>query len=813
MPLPKNYSPDEAEPRLQSNWEELGIYHFDRESSAEIYSVDTPPATVSGKLHLGHCYSYSHADFVVRFWRMNGKNIFYPMGYDDNGLPTERLVEKRMGITALKVGRQAFIEKCMQVSEEAEKEYETLWKRMGLSIDWRYSYRTIDESSRRISQYSFIDLYEKGLAYRQKAPTIWCPECRTAIAQAEISDLERQSEFVTLAFGLPDGNSLKIATTRPELLPACVAIFVHPDDKRYQPLLGKTAKVPLFGQDVPILADPNADPEKGTGAVMCCTFGDTTDVAWWRTHKLPLIEAIGRDGNMTEVAGEFSGLSTGEARQRIKKSLEEKGLLSERQSTTQTVRVHERCDTPVEFVVTDQWFIHVLEYKEKMLDAGANISWHPEHMGSRYKSWIENLNWDWCISRQRYFGVPFPVWYCADCGEITVADINALPVDPLVSSPGKPCKCGSTNFKPEQDVMDTWATSSVSPQIAGRWLADPDLYKKVFPMSLRPQAHEIIRTWTFYTVLKSHHHFGVLPWSNILISGWGLAGEGMGKISKSRGGGPMAPIEMIGRYSADAIRYWAANAGPGKDAIISEEKIQNGDKLVTKLWNVARFTERFLEGYTPTLDPTSLTPADQWILSLAQKLIRQVTNAFLEYDYASAKSETESFFWNVTDNYMEMAKQRLYSDTNPKHAGAQYTMYQVLLTVVKLFAPLLPHITDEIYLGLFAHLDGAASVHRAQWPTVNNSLVDDDAEAAGNILVEIASAARRYKSEHNLSLGFKLKRLQLATSDPALSAVLQSAVSDLESITRAEVISITGAIDPGLEIIKQNEKLIAAIEV
>ena len=505
-------------------------------------------------------------------------------------------MEKKRKISAAKMDRQAFIEQCLQVSDEAEQDYRALWQRLGLSIDWRYSYRTIDEHSRRCSQYSFLDLYEKGLAYRAQAPMLWCPECHTAIAQADLEDRERTSEFVELPFTLEDGAILPIATTRPELLAACVAVFVHPQDARYQARIGQQARVPLYNQVVPVLADPAADPEKGTGAVMCCTFGDQTDVAWWHSHKLPLVQAIDANGKMLPAAGAIAGLGVEDGRRKIKEMLGEQGLILGRQSTSGAIRVHERCDTPVEFQVSWQWFIRLLENKQKFLALGQQIRWHPAHMQARYQAWVENLNWDWCISRQRYYGVPFPAWFCKACGETVVADKSRLPVDPLRDQPAHACACGSTEFAPDTDIMDTWATSSVSAQIVSGWLDEPQRFEKLFPMSMRPQASEIIRTWAFYSIVKAYYHFGVLPWKDAFISGWGVAGEGMGKISKSKGGGPMPPMEMIQRYSADAVRYWAASTAPGKDSVISEEKIQMGGKLVTKLWNVARFAEGFISG-------------------------------------------------------------------------------------------------------------------------------------------------------------------------------------------------------------------------
>ncbi|HQE92357.1 MAG TPA: valine--tRNA ligase [Anaerolineae bacterium] len=814
--LPKRYDPQTEEPRLQVFWQTQGIYHFDvNDDTRPVYSIDTPPPTVSGHLHLGHVYSYSHPDFVARFWRMNGYNVFYPMGYDDNGLPTERLVEKWEGIRAVEVGREAFIERCLAVSEQAERDYQALWQRLGLSIDWRYTYRTIDAESRRISQLSFLDLYRKGLAYRKEAPAIWCPECQTAIAQAELNDLDRESTFYTLAFALEDGGVLEIATTRTELLPACVAIFVHPDDARFAALVGKQARVPYFEQWVPILTDPGADPAKGTGAVMCCTFGDTTDVAWWYMHHLPLRVALDRAGRMTDLAGDFAGLPSREARRRIVAALAERGLLLGERPTAQSVRVHERCDTPVEYIVTPQWFVRVLDSKDELLASGAQVHWHPDLMETRFREWVENLNWDWCISRQRYYGVTFPVWYCDVCGAIILADEDELPVDPTTRAPSHPCACGSTSFTPETDVMDTWATSSLSPQIVGQWLANPALYAKVYPFSLRPQAHEIIRTWAFYTIVKSHHHFGATPWTNAAISGWGLAPEGAGKISKSRGGGPMPPLEMLEQYSADAVRYWASSTGFGKDALISEEKIQLGTKLITKLWNVARFAERFLPPPTsPPLTGTEtanvivdqphatflpsggiegrLTPADRWILARLQKLIRRVTALFQGYDYAAAKSETEAFFWrDLADNYLEMAKLRLYDED----ADAAFTLDYVLRATLKLFAPFLPHVTEVIYQALFAGRDGAASIHRARWPEVEAHFEDADAEAFGEMLVEIATAVRRYKSERGLSLGAEIGPLYLATKNAALAEQCRTAAQDLASVTRTQRVEVVAALD------------------
>ncbi|MBN1639997.1 MAG: valine--tRNA ligase [Anaerolineae bacterium] len=801
MGFPKRYNPRTDEPALQAWWEEQGIYHFRRDHSGPVYAIDTPPATVSGHLHLGHAYSYTQTDFSARFWRMRGHNVFYPMGYDDNGLPTERYVERRTGQRVGAVGHEAYVQRCLEIGREGGTEYGALWRQLGLSADWRHTYRTIEPRAVRIAQTSFLQLYERGLIYRAKAPAIWCPECRTAIAQAELNDLDRESTFYTIAFPLDDGDYLPIATTRPELLPACVAIFVHPEDPRYRALLGRQATVPLFGQQVPILPDRGADPEKGTGAVMCCTFGDVTDVQWWRTHNLPLVEAIGPSGALTAAAGPYAGLHTAEGREQIVRALYARAHVLHAEPLTHSVRVHERCDTPVEYLMVEQWFTRVLDHRDALLAAGEQIRWHPPHMGARYRQWVEDLNWDWCLSRQRAFGVPFPVWHCTACGAIVLADPAQLPVDPTTSVPPRPCACGSRALAPETDVMDTWATSSLSPQIAGGWLDDPDLHRQVYPMALRPQAHDIIRTWTFYTIVKSLYHFGAPPWSDVAISGWGIAGEGMGKISKSRGGGPMSPQEMIDAYSADAVRYWAASTGLGKDAVISEQKIQLGHKLVTKLWNVARFGARFLTEGVPDRQQAwpATTAADRWILARAQEVIGVATERLSAYEHAAAKSVVEAFFWTeLADNYVEMAKLRLYDRESAGHPGARFTLHYLLLVVLKLFAPFLPHVTERIYRELYATAE-VPSLHTSPWPVPDPALEDASALEAGQALLQVATAVRRYKSEHGLSLASDLRRLALSTRDPALARALRQAQTDLQSVTRAREVAVLAERSPGLE--------------
>jgi valyl-tRNA synthetase len=814
MGFPKRYDPSEAEPRWQTNWAEQRLYEFDPADPRPIFAIDTPPPTVSGELHIGHVYSYTQAEAMARFWRMQGYNVYYPFGFDDNGLPTERFVEKRLGVWARELGRERFIDHCLAISREVEQRFEQLWKRLGFSVDWRLCYSTIDPRARRTAQWSFLDLYRKGLVYRAQSPNPWCIECQTAIAQAEMDDVERNTTFYTIAFATQQAGStpsdgtaaqtLLIATTRPELLPACVAVFVHPADRRYSHLHGQTATVPLLGRQISILTDAAVDPAKGTGAVMCCTFGDATDVAWWQAHQLPLIPLLTRQGRLSSAGGPYAGLTLAAARQQITADLRDAALLRATSETAQTVRVHERCGTPLEILETQQWFIRVLDAKEALLEAGRRIAWHPAYMQTRYEHWVANLKWDWCISRQRYYGVPFPVWYCDQCGAILLADETQLPLDPTTTAPPRPCRCGNADWRPEEDVMDTWATSSVSPQIATQWLDDPALYARLFPMHLRPQAHDIVRTWAFYTIVKSHYHFGAIPWQTVMISGHGLAPDGA-SIHKSKGNSPIAPMALIERYGADATRYWACSGSTGADQSINEATMKQGMRLVNKLWNAARFIAGIApaearSGHEGASPPRDLLPSDRALLSWLQRLIEQATGRFAAYEYAAACDATERFFWGMfCDNYLEWVKNRLYEGSAAEHQAAQWTLAQTMLAVLKLFAPILPHITAEIYHHLFAAQAGGGSIHTARWPQPDPALIDPAAEQSGAALLALTGAVRRYKSAQSLSLGAALTRLTIATDadNAILRALLEQSVIDVRSVSRAG--EIVFATEPGTD--------------
>ncbi len=796
--LPDRYSFREAEPRLASLWADADLYAFDATSSGPIFTIDTPPPTVSGELHIGHCYSYTQTDVIARFRRMRGERVFYPMGFDDNGLPTERFVEKTIGRKATEMERADFLAHCLELIQQTEDRFEALWRRLSLSVDWHYRYSTISPQAQRTSQASFIQLYRDGRAYTQVAPTLWCPECQTAIAQAEVEDTLLPTLFSTLAFRAQDGNILPIATTRPELLPACVAIFVHPSDARYAHLIGSTASIesdpftPKERITVPILSDELADPAKGSGAVMCCTFGDSTDVLWWRKHHLPLLAAIGHDGRMTALAGDCAGLPVIAARKRILAHLAEKRLILHQESIEHMVGTHERCGTPVEYLHTRQWFIRVLDQKERFLEAGRRIRWQPEYMHARYEHWVTNLQWDWCISRQRFLGVPFPAWTCRACGELLLATLDQLPIDPRTTAPEQACRCGSIDFDPEPDVMDTWATSSCTPLIIGRWPDDPTWFAQHFPAALRPQAHDIIRTWAFYTIVKAIYHTNEIPWRSIMISGHALSAL-RSKISKSKAHTASGPMALIEQESADALRYWATSVKTGNDTFFNPETLAIGRRLVTKLWNASRFAEPRLESYDQSFfagQAPALLPTDRWLLSRMEQTIAYATRELEQGEYATARNEIERFFWSdLCDNYLELAKARLYREEGPARDAAAWTLYHALLNVLKLLSPYLPYITEEIYQGLFRRWDGAESIHRSLWPAMHSECIDAEADEMGKMMLELLHQVRRYKAEHNLSVGAELATLHIGVQ-AKFQAALESAIIDLKSATRVKDIVI-----------------------
>jgi valyl-tRNA synthetase len=830
--LPEKPALEGLEDKWNARWQEAGTYRFDRSRPrAEVYAIDTPPPTVSGSLHVGHVFSYTHTDVIARFQRMRGKAVFYPMGWDDNGLPTERRVQNYFGVRCdpslpydpgfqppekpgkqpISVSRPNFIELCTALTAEDEKAFEALWKYLGLSVDWEKTYATIDKRAQRVSQVSFLRLLQKGHAYQVEAPTLWDVDFRTAVAQAELEDREQPGAYHRIEFSLASGaGKIAIETTRPELIPACVALVAHPDDERYKPLFGTEVLTPLFGVRVPIRAHELADPDKGSGIAMICTFGDVTDVIWWRALSLPVRAVIQPNGALKPIAwgsegwesadgaraqqayDQLANLSAAKARVKIVELLRESGdLAGEPRPITHAVKFFEKGDRPLEIISSRQWFIKTLDFREALLQRARELKWHPPYMQARLENWINGLNGDWCVSRQRFFGVPFPVWYpvladgSRDYAHPIAAAEDRLPIDPSTDVPD--------GYHPEQrdqpggftgdpDVMDTWATSSLTPQIAGRWLDDPDLFARVFPMDVRPQAHDIIRTWLFSTVLRSHLELGTLPWAHAAISGWVLDPDRK-KMSKSKGN-VVTPMGLLEEHGADGVRYWAASARPGTDTAFDPAQMKVGRRLAIKLLNAAKFVLARSEPRGPITHPL-----DAGILTNLASLVRDSTERLdADYDYAWVLQHTEAFFWDFCDNYLELVKSRRYGDFGAEPAGsANSTMLVVLSVLQRLLAPYLPFVTDEIWSWW-----QAGSVHSAPWPTEDGILETIGAGDANALALyvrttEVLASIRKRKSEQGLSAGAPLDRVVIRNNE-GLEQRLNPVLSDLRAAVKADAV-------------------------
>lgn len=794
MILPRRYEPKEAEQKWQKFWEDNGIYLFNPESSKPVYSIDMPPITVSGGMHMGHAFSYVQAEALARYHRMKGEEVFYPGCFDDNGLPSERFTEKIKNIKAQDIPRSEFKKLCLEVISDVEDTFRQQFTRFGFSCDWNIIYSTIDSWVQRISQRSFLELFEKDRIYRKKAPTLWCPECQTAVAQAETEDREIPAVFYNLIFTLSRENgTIPIATTRPELLPACVAVFVNPNDEKWKDLIGKKAVIPVFNREVEIYGDDKVAIDKGSGIVMCCTFGDTTDIEWWKDYNLDLRIVFDNRGHMNKLAGFLEGMYWKKARKVLIDKLSDQGFCGNEREIDHMVNVHERCGTPLEYLVNKQWFIRVLDLKDELKRRGEQIKWHPPMFKVRFDHWVENLKWDWCISRQRYFGVPFPVWFCSDCGKPITANPCDLPVDPLEDDPPGPCSaCGSTGYIPETDVLDTWATSSLTPQINARWKEENEK-QNFIPMDMRPHAHDIIRTWNFYTIVKAHLHNDSIPWKNLMISGHALNCDRK-KMSKSKGNIEGDPIAVLEKYSADQLRYWACSSKLGTDVAFSPDVLGEGRRLVTKLFNAARFTAGRLEGYNPE-KPVKLYAFDRWILARLSDTVRKATRGMEEFEYAICLRETESFFWKAfCDNYLEIVKGRLYNEDKPEaREAAQHSTYTALYSSLRLFAPVLVHITEELYQAIFREFEKHRSIHVTPWPS--DKFADNLAMKYGDMTLQMIEEARRYKSENNLSMAAPLKSLRITGKQQDLKS-LKLFEDDLISVTRAErILWIEGAVE------------------
>src|ERR1700722_6772088 len=813
--VPDQPTVDGLEERWITHWDKEHVYRFNRDATREtVFSIDTPPPTVSGTLHVGHVYSYSHPDIVARFWRMRGKDVFYPMGWDDNGLPTERRVENFYGVRCdpslpydakyrppekpakqkESISRKNFVELCLELTAKDEEAFKDLWRAIGVSVDWGYEYSTISKEAQGVSQRAFLQMLAREQLYSAEAPTLWDIDFRTAVSQAELEDREQPGAYHRIAFDRADNTgTVDVDTTRPEMLASCVALVAHPDDERYQPLFGMLVVTPLFGVEVPILAAKLADPEKGTGIAMICPFGDTTDVVWWRELNLPTRALIGRDGRFlpadfsdeswsvrdSELAQDFYdrevlGKTVKQVRASMVDGLRATGaLIGEVREITHPVKFYEKGERPLEIVTSRQWFVRTLEQRDELLARGEELRWHPEYMRHRYRSWVEGLNVDWNISRQRFFGVPFPVWYPVDAsGEVNfdhllVADEETLPIDPSSDVPagyredqrGEP-----GGFVGDPDVMDTWATSSLSPQIAGRW--GTDLFARVFPMDLRPQGHDIIRTWLFATVVRSQLEFNSLPFSDALISGF-IVDPDRKKMSKSIGNS-VTPMPLVEQYGADALRYWAAGGRPGSDLAFDESQLKIGRRLGIKILNASKFVLGRLDDEIP--GPSDVTePIDLDVLALLSKLITATTDDFEDYDYARALERTESFFWSFCDDYVELVKIRAYGDTNDGPTkSARATLAITLSVLQRLFAPIMPFVTEEVW-----HWWHDPSIHSSPWPTLNE-LPTVEAMGAGSTYgpaTEVLEAIRRAKSSAKVSQRAEVASVTVRAPQEFLAAI------------------------------------------
>jgi valyl-tRNA synthetase len=840
MPLPDKPALEGLEAKWSARWDADGVYRFDRtRTRADIYSIDTPPPTVSGSLHVGHVFSYTHTDIVARFHRMRGKEVFYPMGWDDNGLPTERRVQNYYGVRCdpslsyvpnfeppaeppkppLSVSRPNFIELCARLTAEDEKAFERLWRYLGLSVDWSMTYATIGRRSQRVSQLAFLHLLTRGFAYQVEAPTLWDVDFRTAVAQAELEDRDVPGAYHTIAFRIPDGDtardfgkpSVQIETTRPELIPACVALVAHPDDERYTPLFGRHVETPLFGARVPVKAHTLADPEKGSGIAMICTFGDITDVTWWRELSLPVRAVIQIDGTLRPVSwgapgwessdadraqrhyDDLTKLSAAKARAKIVEQLRASGdLAGDPRPITHAVKFYEKGDRPLEIVSSRQWFFKTIEFREALLERGRELQWHPEYMHTRYENWVNGLNGDWCISRQRFFGVPFPVWYPIDsAGRVEYdraihADQSALPMDPSTEVPPgyTPDQRGQPGgFTGDPDVMDTWATSSLSPQIVCGWPDDPDLFARTFPMDLRPQAHDIIRTWLFSTVYRSHLEHESLPWMHAAISGF-VTDPDRKKMSKSKGN-VVTPMALLEEHGSDAVRYWAACAKPGGDTPFDTNQMRIGRRLAIKVLNASKFA---LSASEPR--GAIAAPVDRAMIRNLAALVDQNTRDLEQYEYSRALHATEAFFWRFCDDYLELVKGRRYGEqTSEGAASANSALVSALSVLLRLFAPYLSYVTDEVWSWW---QDG--SVHRAAWPASAEllALVADNStptreldQRAYDWATDVLFEVRKQRSEAKQPLKVPISKVTITTHDTTVG-LMPIVEADLRSALRVQ---------------------------
>jgi len=790
--VPKDYN-HEKEIKWQEIWQQKDLYQFDPDESRPPYIIDTPPPYPTGSIHIGHVLNWLYMDLLARWKRMQGYSVLFPQGWDCHGLPTEVKVEEIHGIKRNDVPREEFRQMCIDLTRANIQGMKTQMQRMGYSQDWNREYVTMTPEYKAKTQLSFLKMYHEGLIYRAVHPVNWCPRCETAIAFAEVDYKENETFLNYLEFpSNNDESCVPIATTRPELLAACVAVVVHPDDERYQHLTGQKVKVPLFNREVEIITDEEVDPEFGTGAVMICTFGDKTDVMWVNRYNLDIIEAINEQGIMQDVCGKYAGLTLAECKEAIVEDLDKEGYLTRREKVDQNVGLCWRCKTPIEILVKKQWFVAVKELNSQIEEAVETMDWMPEHMKTRLLHWTGNMDWDWCISRQRLFATPIPVWYCKSCGKIVLPSEDELPIDPTQTQPSTPCECGSTDFEGEVDVLDTWMDSSITPLVIAGW-PNPE-YKDLFPATIRQQGHDIIRTWAFYTILRSLALTGKSPFQNVVINGM-VFGEDGHKMSKSRGN-VIAPEDVVAEYGADALRLWAANSVPGSDVPFAWKDVQHGYKFLRKFWNAFRFVNMHLASYSgEEIKLESLMPLDKWILSGLNQLVAEVTQAMEDYNFAHARNRIQSYIWHdFCDDYIEAVKYRLYTDDEGESKqAALYTLNTVIRTCLKLMAPFTPHFTEEVnyYLGNNQDLEEFKSIHQEKWPEVIEELCDEEADEIGKLGSEVISQLRRFKASRKMPLNTPIKSATLYSSSPTVYSQLMGLQEDIQGTMRIENLSVT----------------------
>ncbi|NJE61259.1 valine--tRNA ligase [Thermococcus sp. 21S7] len=811
--LPKTYDPNEIEPKWQKFWLDEKIYKYELDEKRPSYAIDTPPPFTSGTLHLGHVLSHTWIDIIARYKRMTGYNVLFPQGFDNHGLPTELKVEKEFGIS--KDQPELFLKKCVEWTWQAIEAMRNQFIRIGYSADWDLEYHTMDDWYRAAVQKSLLEFYEKGMLYRDKHPVYWCPRCRTSLAKAEVGYVEEDGYLYYIKLPLADGSGyVPIATTRPELMPACVAVFVHPDDERYKDVVGKKVKLPIFEREVPVIADEDVDPEFGTGAVYNCTYGDEQDVVWQKRYNLPVIIAINEDGTMNENAGPYAGLKAEEVRERIAEDLEKMGLLYDRKKVHHRVLRHtERssCMAPIELLPKTQWFIKVRDFTDEIVKVAKEINWYPSDMFLRLKDWADSMDWDWVISRQRVFGTTLPFWVCKN-GHVVPAKEEDLPVDPRFDKPPMDkCPVCGAELEPVTDVLDCWIDSSITPLIITRWHEAIKGYEEAkrwfkhnFPTALRPQGTDIIRTWAFYTIFRTWVLTGEKPWDDVLINGM-VAGPDGRKMSKSYGN-VVAPDEVIPKYGADALRLWTALAPPGEDHPFKWETVDYNYRFLQKVWNIYRFAERHLSDFDPSSAPEELEPIDRWILSRLHRVIKFATEEMERYRFNLLTRELMTFVWHeVADDYIEMIKYRLYGDDEESKLKAKAALYELLYNIMLLLAPLAPHITEELYQEMFKAHVGAKSVHLLEWPKYDEGRISEEAEKLGELAREIVGAMRRYKNSRGLALNAKLKHVAIYATDSyeALKAI-EKDIAGTMNIERLEIIRGEPELEERITEIKPN---------